>query len=59
MTTLCLEGPTGHAIIRKNEDGKWTAKVFCRGELHTDLGVFKTRREATDTASYHLAYEVK
>ena len=57
--TYRLVSATGHGIAHKGTDGRWTVKVYSRGQLHTDLGSFKTLREATDTADYHLEYEVK
>jgi len=57
--TYRIAAATGHAIVRKNENGHWTAKAYSKGELHRDLGSFKTRREAGDTASYHLDFEIK
>ncbi len=57
--TYRLTTAVGYAIVRKNENGIWTAKVYSKGELHRDLGSFKTRREAGDTASYHLDFEIK
>jgi hypothetical protein len=58
-TTYRIAAAAGHAIVRKDENGRWTAKAYAKGELHRDLGSFKTRREAGDTASYHLDFEVK
>ncbi len=58
-TIYRIEAQNGSGIIHKADDGRWSAKVYSRGELHTDLGTFKTRREAADTASYHLDYEVR
>jgi hypothetical protein len=57
--TCRLSSAVGHGIIHKDGDARWTAKVYCRGELHTDLGSFKTRRGAIEAADYHLAFEVK
>lgn len=59
MTVYINKGQDKATGVVRKADGRWAAKVYYRGELYRDLGSFRTRREAVETAEYHIDYEVR